>query len=104
MLQTIFILSFYHGMLALSIPERQFSQLCRGFVLQIVIQYPRKHPVFETMQNTSANKAGLVSAVLYIHIVNYYNDDFDLVRLIFFADRAINILIQRGFPEDGVKP
>lgn len=55
------------------------------------------------MQNTSANKAGLVSAVWNIHIANY-NDDFGLVRLISFADRVINILIQRGFLEDGVKP
>ena len=41
----------------------------------------------------------LVSAVFYIHIVNY-RDAFGLVRLIFFADRVINILTQVGFPED----
>ena len=90
-------------MLALSILKRQLVQLCRGFVLRIVIHYPRKHPVYETMQNTSANKVGLVSAVLYIHIVNY-RDAFDLVRLIFFADRVMNILTQVGFPEDDMKP
>ena len=47
-------------MLALSVPERQLAQLCRGFVQRIVIHYPRRHPVSETMQNTSANKVGLV--------------------------------------------
>ena len=70
---------------------------------RIVIHYPRKHPVSETLQNTSANKVGLVSAVFYIHIVNY-RDAFGLVRLIFFADRVINILTQVGFPEDDMKP
>ena len=43
----------------------------------------------------------LVSAVFYIHIVNY-SDAFGLVRLIFFADRVINILTQVGFPKDEI--
>ena len=42
----------------------------------------------------------LVSAVFYIHIVNNYRDAFGLVRLIFFADRVINILTHVGFPDD----
>ena len=47
-------------MLALSVPDRQLAQLYRGFVQRVVIHYPRRHPVSETMQNTSANKVGLV--------------------------------------------